>query len=819
MGRRLIAVAGLAAAVGCAVVRTEEEPETTGGEESARMRYEQRVGRDGTIPPNALWRAKLRRDEMAAAHGGSTGSDTTWAWIGPGNVGGRLRSILINPTDPNTMYVGAAGGGVWKTTNAGTSWAALPNFVPSLAIGCMIFDPSDPQTLYVGTGEGVFDAPEGTSNSSNVRGAGIFKSTDAGQTWTQLPATADANWYFVNRLGFQPGSNQVLLAATATGLWRSTDAGQTWDQRTTDRTLDLEWDPTNNGRAVAGGQHGVVRYSLDGGVTWTAATGIPATSERIELTYAPSNTSIVYAGVAAGEGTTTMSVYRSTDAGQSYTLMTTSPAGGVSQLSSYTGVLWVDPNNPANLILGTQGLYRSTNSGATLTGILGSIHADNHYIAQHPQYNGSTNKTLFFATDGGIYRTSDWTVTSPASTNLNNNMGCTQFYGAAINDASGVVVAGAQDNGTNRYAGNPQSWTKNVIGGDGGYCASDPTDPNFFYGESQRLAISRSSNAGATFSVSVGGTPAIPDALSLSCNFIPYFMLDPNNPARMLACGRSLWRTNNVKTGSPPTWTAIKPPLAFLPDPPVKPPTDHYSPNDPRNISTCAIAEGNSDLIWVGHNNGQVYMSTNGTVATPSWTRVDTNAPAWPGRWVSRIVIDRHNTGRVYVSMLGYASDNVWRTTDGGLTWQSVSGSGAGALPAIPVDSLAQHRVTGTSLFAGTDIGIFESDNDGGSWYPVAPEVGPVEIQELDWRNDNALMAVTFGRGVYLGAITLPPPCYANCDGSTTPPVLHVHDLPFFLNRFPAGSRSPKPDGSTMPPVLNVLDFSCFLNAFAAGCS
>src|SRR5204863_9749764 len=132
--------------------------------------------------------------------------------------------------------------------------------------------------------------------------------------------------------------------------------------------------------------------------------------------------------------------------------------------------------------------------------------------------------TLYFGCDGGIYRTSDWSVASPASTNLNNNMGCTQFYGAAINDASGVVVSGAQDNGTNRYAGNPQAWTKNVIGGDGGFAASDATDPNYFYGEYQRLTIHRSTNGGANFTAIFSG---ISENSTLSTNFIPYFMLDP----------------------------------------------------------------------------------------------------------------------------------------------------------------------------------------------------------------------------------------------------------------------------------------------------
>jgi photosystem II stability/assembly factor-like uncharacterized protein len=809
----IAAIAGLAA--GCADERVsrsskgeENEPEATGAVEVAAMRYYQRLDRTGHMPDNALWTAKLRRDQMPPARSGP--ADTGWTWVGPGNVGGRIRSILVSPADPNTIWIGAATGGVWKTTTGGTTWSPCPNFVPSLSIGCMVLDPNDPNVLYVGTGEGVFDTVEGTSNSAAVRGAGIFKSTDGGATWAQLPSTADANWYFVNRLSFQPGSNQVMLAATETGIWRTTDAGVTWSQRTTDRTLDIQFDPTDGTKAVAGEYHGIAQFSTDSGVTWANATGIPSTSHRVELTYAPSNTSIVYAGVSAGEGTTTMSVYRSGDGGQTYVLR----GGSVQQLSSYTGVLWVDPLNSDSILLGAVNLYRSTNGGTTLSTAYSGMHTDNHYIAQHPLYDGTTNKILFFGTDGGIFKTTDSGTNT--STSLVTGLGITQFYGAAISDASGVIVAGAQDNGTNRYSGNPQAWARNVIGGDGGFCASDPTDPNYFYGESQRLAISRSINGGASFSTSVGS--GIADAGTLNCNFIPYFLLDPNNPSRMLAAGRSLWRTNNVKTGAPPAWTSIKPPLLFGPPPPPgKPPQDHYLDNDPRNISTIAIAEGNSDLIWVGHNNGQLYMTTNGTAAAPTWTRVDTNAPAWPGRWISRVVIDRNNPSHVLVSMLGYSTDNVWRTLDAGLTWQSIGGSGAGQLPAVSVGALAQHRLDPNRLFAGTDVGMFISTDAGGSWAPTAPELGPVEIQELIWRNNTTLMAVTYGRGVYLGDATIPS-CYANCDGSTSVPVLNVNDFICFQTRFASGDTYANCDGSTSIPVLTVNDFICFQSAFAAGC-
>jgi photosystem II stability/assembly factor-like uncharacterized protein len=777
--------------------RPVEDGETTGGIEAVGTWYEQRADKHGKIPPNAIMNAKRHRDAMAPA-GSADGPG--WTWIGPGNIGGRIRAMVIHPTTPTTMWIGAASGGIWKTTNGGTNWTPMDDFVPSLCIGSLILDPSNPDVLYAGTGEGVFNTPQGSSNTAAPQGAGIFKSTDGGQTWTQLPSTVGANWYFVNRLAFQPGSNQVMLAATNTGLYRSTDAGTTWQQVTTGQTLDVQFHPTDPLRAVAGRNDGLGQHSIDGGLTWLNATGIATGSTRVELTYAPSNPTIVYGAVAAAGR---LKVYRSTNNGQTYTLMTSGT--GLSTLGSYTGAIWVDLLNSNAVILGAQALARSSDGGVTLPGAFSGVHADHHMIVPHPQFNGSTNRTIYFAGDGGIYRANDWTLNTV--TELNNNMGITQFYGGSINDATGVVLAGAQDNFTLRFSGNPEGWTQ-TYGGDGGYTASDPTDPNYFYGESQRLNIVRSTNGGVSASpINAGITEAGSQSL---VNFIPYFMLDPNNPNTMLAGARSLWRSTNVKA-APPSWSIIKTGLESGgggPDP------DHYIFNDPRNISTIAVAQGNSSIIWVGHNNGQVWKTSNGTAATPTWTRVDTGAPGLPARWISRIVIDPSDHSRVYVSLMGYNADNIWRTTNAGATWQNISGTGPGALPAIPVPSLALHRTVPGRLYAGTDIGLFLSTNDGASWGPLSPGIGLVPVVELIWRNNTTLMAVTHGRGIYLGDATVAV-CYANCDGSTGTQLLTANDFACFLNAYAAGQSYADCDGVG---GLTANDFSCFLNAYAGGC-
>ena len=171
-----------------------------------------------------------------------------WTWLGPGNIGGRVRSILIHPTNPSIMWAGSVGGGVWKTLNGGASWNPLDDFMPNLAIACMVMDPANPDIIYAGTGEGF-------CNIDAIQGAGIFKTTDGGMTWAQLSFTAsNPNFLWVNRIAISPANSLVILAATSTGIWRSTDGGATWTQRHFSGTVeDVAFDPSNGSKCVASG--------------------------------------------------------------------------------------------------------------------------------------------------------------------------------------------------------------------------------------------------------------------------------------------------------------------------------------------------------------------------------------------------------------------------------------------------------------------------------------------------------------------------------------------------------------------------------------
>ncbi len=715
---------------------------------AAQLRYQQRLSADGTMPENALMRAKAQRDHLLDNPIDGAGiSPDAWTWIGPGNIGGRLRAIIFHPSNPNIMWVGSASGGIWKTTNAGASWAPLDDFMPSLSIGCMAMDPTNPNVLYAGTGEGFFDAAEGSSNTAAIRGAGIFKTTDGGATWTQMPSTSDENWYFVNRLAIHPGNPSIMLAATGTGIYRTLDGGSTWTRTLNFAILDVRIDPNNPSHAVAGGDHHNPGpyYSIDGGASWLTATGIPA-SDRVELSYAPATPAMVYASVSSGG---TIRVYRSTDGGASYTLR----GGSISTYSGYNNAIWVNPTNSETLVVGGVGLARSTNGGTSFSSAFSGVHSDHHVVVNHPFFDGTSNRTIFFGGDGGIYRASDFSSNTVA--NLNNNLGVTQFYGIAINANGSVVLGGAQDNGTLRYSGNPQAWQM-TFGGDGGFCAADPVDSNYMYCQYYYSHIQRSTNGGQSWSSISGG---IADTNRANCNFINHYILDPNDSNRMLSGCRRLWRTNNVKSGNP-TWTVIKPALNFGPEPDpygTALPQDHFAENDPRNISTITVEPGNSNRIYVGHNNGQIYLTNNGLDAVPDWIRIDTlgntNPPA---RWVSHIVVDPRNRDTVYFSFMGWEADNVWAFDAANQQWTAVSGTGGDwPLPSAPVSALEVHQTVPGWIYAGTDIGIFTSTDNGETWSAATQGPGTVPIDELIWKNNSVLVAATHGRGAFLADVSL----------------------------------------------------------------
>jgi hypothetical protein len=684
-----------------------------------------------------------------------------WKSIGPGNIGGRTRAIVVHPQQPSTIWAGAAGGGIWRTDNAGTNWAPVDDFLSSLAITSLVIDPTNANVLYAGTGEAF-------GNLDSIRGGGIFRTTN-GISWSQIPSTNTNDFQQITRLAIN-ADGSVLLAATNNGIFRSTDPQRAiWTPALNVAVADLKFHPTEPEKAVAGSlSTGQAWYSADGGATWKLAT-TGTWAGRVELAYAAADPNTVYASVNVNQG----EIWSSENGGKRYKKRAGkgpngSPARYLGKQGWYDNVIWAGDRTDANLVIvGGIDLWRSTDGGVSLIDIstwsdARSAHADHHAIVSHPDYDGKKNRILFCGNDGGVFRASDARlvgndVNPPRVSGwqqLNNNYGVTQFYGGAGSVQTGVIIGGAQDNGTLAYnpGAGPQQW-KTIFGGDGGYCAGDPGDPNVYYGEYVYLQIHRNMD-GATSDDTTGDRyicglfwdqvtgswqwkPVpfkIPDAETQNTLFIAPFILDPNEPNRILAGGQSLWRTNDAKTPNTPTsgpsWSQVKQPAGSY-------------------ITAIAVAAGKSNIIWVGHDDGQVWRTTNGTAATPAWQRVGNSGPAPLGaqRYCSRILISPRTPDVVYAAFSGFGGTppgNIWRTEDGGTTWRNL-GSG---LPAVPVHAIAMHPQNEQWVYIGTELGVFASETGGSTWSPTNEGPANVATYDLFWMNET-LVCVTHGRGMY----------------------------------------------------------------------
>lgn len=800
----------------------ESGPTDPGG--ALRFRHLQMQNENGEIPPDGMEKArqhvKMMKAEKLKRLKAQSQTEAepqvgilaagiepdSWEPLGPGNVGGRIRSIVIHPTTPQNMWLGSVTGGIWRTTNGGASWFPVNDFQANLAVSAMVINPVNPATMYAGTGEGLWPVIGQNSFIDAVQGEGIYQSPDGGVAWNLLQSTNPAApaspgcgvgatpcppfWFFVNRLAISPNGNTVL-AATNGGIAQSTNGGATWLQRTVNQAADIEFRPGDSNRAMIG-ELGSSRFSLNAGQTWTAATFNPPVTSggRIELATSPGNPSIVYAAVNQNNG----EIYRSNDGGQSYTRVNTGNSlfnAGAGNQGEYDNTLWLNPQDPDTVIVGGVFLWRGRYSQPNLTltqisdgtansdGTPRSAHADNHVIVAHPGFNNTTNRIVYFGNDGGIYRADNVATVAQTSgwTELNNNLSITQFYGAAGNAASGVIVGGAQDNGTQRFAGNPEGWTTMFGNSDGGYCAADQTDPDFFYGEMQYLGVVRSTNGGQLNSASLitAGITDVGNNTPATTNFVAPLVLDPSDPNTLLAGGISLWRTSNAKIPLPntPIWTAIKTPAAG---------------NSP--ISAIAVSPVSSNLILVGHNNGRIFRTFEGTVPNPTltWRQIDT--AAMPARMVTRLVIDntRNPNNWIYATFGGFNGDNVWRSTNNGATWADITGNGLTGLPNVPVRTLAFHPTNPNLLYVGTEIGIFTSEDAGANWEPTQDGPANVSVDELFWMGGD-LIAATHGRGLYRasGGVYVrcgPQPPFEN--GSITFPFNTVTEAINATNRYRA---------------------------------
>ncbi len=686
--------------------------------------------------------------------------------IGPTAFGGRIADVEAVPADPDTIYVAAASGGVFRTRNRGVTWDAVFDSVRGMiSVGDLALAPSDPAIVWAGTGE-----PNNRQSSS--WGGGVYRSLDGGDSWEHrgLAEThhigrvvvhpTDPNTVFVAALGHLWGPNPER------GLYRTRDGGAGWE-----KVLEISPDTgvvdvamEANGRVlyaaayqrrrrawgfVGGGPEGGIYRSLDGGDHWEQlAGGLPGgVVGRIGLAIAPSRPHRVYAIVEHKEG----GVFRSEDRGASWERV-----NPLNPRPMYYSQIRVDPANPDKVwVLGSP-LYVSIDGGKSFTSekTAEKIHVDHHALWIDPD----DPDHLILGNDGGLYLSYD----GSSSWHFVDNLPLAQFYAIGVDDRDPYrIYGGTQDNGswalpsrTRSQLGITNADVENLAYGDGFYTEVHPEDHTLIFTESQngRLYFV---DADTGEERGIRPVPAEPGQEEYRFNWSSPLLVSPHDPEVLYYGGNKLFRSRDRGAG----WSEISPDLTGGPDwkamtvMGVERDDDTLSKDDGiahyGTLTTLDESPLEAGLIVAGSDSGRVHLTRDGG---ESWSDL-TGSFGLPGpRWVSRVVASAHDAGRLYVSFDGHQDDDftpyVFRSDDGGSSWTNL---GSALPPGTVVNCLAEHPRSPDLLAAGTEWGLFLSLDGGTSWFRVEGQLPTMPVDDLRFQaRENDLVVGTHGRGIFV---------------------------------------------------------------------
>mgnify|MGYP001212033983 CR=1 FL=1 len=691
--------------------------------------------------------------------------------IGPAGMSGRITAIDGVADDPNVLWVGTATGGVWKSTNGGTTWAPVFDDKRVSGIGAVAIDPSRPDWVWIGTGEG------NPRNSAGV-GAGIFKTQDNGETWQYLGLPESER---IHRIIVHPDNSDVVWVGVmgpawsdgeVRGVYKTEDGGSTWrrvlwvNQRT--GISDLIIDPSDPSRLYAGmwefrrepwfmtpGGPGSGLYaSRDGGETWTRYSemdGMPSGElGRIGLSIAPSNPSVVYALVEAE----TSALLKSSDAGQSWTTVNTDP--DVANRPFYYTDIFVDPDDELRIYNLNSRLWISEDGGGSFERAEVDVHSDLHAMWVDP----TDARHLLVGTDGGVWESRDKAKTWTPFDNLPVG----QFYHVSVDDAVPYnVYGGKQDNGS--WRGPSDVWAvggirnfhwREIAFGDGFNALLDPTDSDLGYGMSQGGRLVR-------FDLRTGERkfirPWAPDGTDLRFNWNAPLALDPFEVGSIYYGSQFVHRSDDRGN----SWAIISPDLTTN-DPSKQRQAESggltLDATDAENHTTLvsiAPSPSEEELLWAGSDDGRVHLSRAGG---GTWDDVTDEIDDVPeGTWVSHIEPSKHDGAVAYVVMDDHRRGNwepyLYRTDDYGEDWENlgrnegVDGRDRGIDGFL--HTVEEDPVTPNLLFAGGQLGLFVSVDMGESWFKWTHGFPTVPVRSLVVHpRDHDLVIGTHGRAIWI---------------------------------------------------------------------
>ena len=635
------------------------------------------------------------------------------------NVTGRVTSIVVDKTDPNIIYLGAAQGGIWKTIDGGKNWVPKSDNEISLAIGAIAMDPTNHQVLYVGTGEGNF-------SSDSYYGNGVLKTINGGDTWTLLGDVTFSGARFC-RICINPVAPATLFAATSYGVYRSTDGGNNWTKMTSgipsQNATDVLIDPSMS-KTVYAAFWGKGIYKTtnanDATPVWTKlAGGLPGSGfTRIALDISPSSPQTLYSLIS--DSSYNVNMFFSTNNGGTSWNQISLPGGNIGAQGFYNLNVAVDPTTPDIVYLSGISLWKAVRNTATNTWTISDIgvafHPDNHALVFHP-----TNHLVIYAgSDGGIYKSIDGGATWIDT--INDGPCITQFEFIdqhPVFDA--IILGGTQDNGTEQFRNSPVFYHADE--GDGGFCAIDPTKPNIMLSTYYNLSPKRSDQSGR-----LGTWTDVWNGLSGESLFYPPMTLDQSNSNNVAIGGMKLFLDAAQGTGGWPTSITL--------------------PGLSSKIS--AINYVNSNLIYVGTDGGQAYRIVK---SGSTWTPTIISVAPLPSRFIWDIAAKLGDINTVILVMSGFGTAHVWRGSipaSGPATWTDISGTGAGRLPDIPVNALAIEPSDPNTMYIATDVAVFRTTDGGTTWTQFSEGLPNCAVFDLRLHDSTRLLrAAIHGRGIW----------------------------------------------------------------------
>jgi photosystem II stability/assembly factor-like uncharacterized protein len=726
--------------------------------------------------------------------------------IGPAVTSGRISDFAVNPTNHSEYYVATSSGGVWKTTNKGTTYTPIFDGQGSYSIGCVSLDPSNPSVVWVGSGE--------NNNQRSVSyGDGVYKSEDGGKSWKNMGLKnsehisevivhpTDPNTIYVGAYG------PVWSEGGDRGVYKSTDGGATWtcvkSVSAYTGVNDLVMDPRNPNvlyaafhqrirkvfTYIGGGPESAIYKTTDGGTTWKKLEGgLPGGDVgRMGLAISPVNPNVLYTVVEAKDGKG--GIYRSTDQGLSW-----EKRNGFSTSGNYYQEVTCDPKNVDRIFI-TDTYYKVSSDGGKTVSNVGEInkHIDNHCIWIDPK---NTNH-LLVGCDGGIYETYDFA----GSWDFKENLPVTQFYKVATDNDYPFygVHGGTQDNlslgGPSRTTSANgivnSDWYITSIG-DGFETQVDQSNPNIVYAQSQYGGLNRFDKKNGEYlpikPIEKEGEEAY------RWNWDAPLLISQHNNSRLYFGANKVFRTDDRGN----SWTVISPDLSRQIDRNKLEvmgkvwSVDAIAKNGSTDIfgQTTSIAESKLDenVLWVGTDDGLIHLTTNGG---KNWTKFD-NLPGVPAMsYVHQIIASLHDKNTAYVCFnhhrYGDFKPYVLKTSDAGKTWKPIQAN----LPARgSVYSIAEDHVDANLLFVGTEFGVFFTNNGGAHWTQLKSGLPTIAVRDLEiQRRENDLVLATFGRGFYVLDDYSLLRNFKKEDMAKTAIIFPVKEGLMFNERFPLGLR------------------------------